>query len=111
MKLTDMLPQLDADALATVRINALRLVEHGNPKQKREASEALPLIEAEQTRRADAAPPKVAKSRAKAKKPTAKAAKDAEKELEVPEAVEADSDHEAVEAGADSQLSETGNLH
>ncbi|WP_181708160.1 hypothetical protein [Chthonobacter rhizosphaerae] len=65
MKILEMLPDLDSDALATMRINAIRLVEHGTVKQKQQATEALPLIEAEQGRRAEAGPAKP-KPRAKA---------------------------------------------
>jgi hypothetical protein len=68
MKIVDMLPQLDAEALATVRANAIRLSQRGTAKQQSQANEALPHIEAEQARRAEAAPPKTkTKSKAVAK--------------------------------------------
>lgn len=73
MKILDMLPHLDADALATVHINATRLVSGGSKKQQEQALTALPLIEAEQARRAELGPvkkvakPKVAKTETKKK--------------------------------------------
>lgn len=68
MKIIDMLPELDADALKTVHINAMRLVSTGSKTQKEQAQTALPLIEAEQARRAEMAPPKAKSTRAKVAK-------------------------------------------
>lgn len=62
MKIDEMLPGLDADGLKTMRANALRLSEHGNPKQKAAAQSALPLIDAETARRAELAPAPVRKT-------------------------------------------------
>lgn len=53
MKILDMLPSLDTDALATVHANATRLNEMGTVKQRQQASEVLPAIEAERARRAE----------------------------------------------------------
>ena len=72
MKVLEMMPQLDLGALATLHANALRLTEHGSAKQKEQASEALPLIEAEQARRAAEAPPKAKARKAAAPKKPAK---------------------------------------
>jgi hypothetical protein len=53
MKILEMLPSLDTDALATVHANATRLNEKGTVKQRQQASEVLPAIEAERARRAE----------------------------------------------------------
>lgn len=58
MKVLEMMPQLEPGALATLHANAVRLSQTGSDKQREAASEALPLIEAEQARRAAEAPPK-----------------------------------------------------
>lgn len=58
MKILDMLPQLDRAALATMHANATRLTQTGTPKQRQQATDALPLIEAEQAKRADEEPAK-----------------------------------------------------
>jgi hypothetical protein len=70
MKILEMLPQLDADALATVHANATRLADQGSPKQKAQAGDVLPLIEAEQARRVAEGQPKTKPK----PKPKAKAA-------------------------------------
>lgn len=62
MNIRDMIPTLDADALKTVRTNAMRLSTSGTPKQKDQARDALVLIDEEEARRREAlpaAPPKV----------------------------------------------------
>jgi hypothetical protein len=74
MKIIEMLPELDEKSLATVLANAVRLSQQGNPKQKEQALGALPLIEAEQTRRAELAPTPVRAKRAKASPTPAKSA-------------------------------------
>jgi len=51
MKIEEMLPRLDADAIATVRVNALRLISTGTSKQKDQANAALALIDTEMARR------------------------------------------------------------
>lgn len=88
MKILEMLPQLDADALATVHANATRLVDQGSPKQKAEATDVLPLIEAEQARRVAEGQPAKPKAKAKAApakaKPKAKARKAPVVEDDVP---------------------------
>lgn len=66
MNIHEMLPGLDAEGLATMRVNAVRLTARGTPKQKEQAEAALTLIAAEEERRAAEAPVKPA---AKAKRP------------------------------------------
>lgn len=67
MKIINMLPQLDAAALATVHANAVRLAADGTDKQRAEAGAVLPLIEAEQAKRVGEAGPKTVKARSKTK--------------------------------------------
>jgi len=68
MNIRDMIPGLDAEALKTVRINAIRLGISGTSKQKDQARDALVLIDEEEARRLAALPPAPPKSR---KKPVA----------------------------------------
>ena len=65
MKIAEMLPRLDAAALATVHANALRLTSAGTDKRHDEAVAALPLIEAEQARRASEGEPKTMRAKPK----------------------------------------------
>jgi hypothetical protein len=58
MNIIEMLPGLDAEALATVRVNAVRLSTNGTPKQKEQALAALGLIAEEESRREAEQPPK-----------------------------------------------------
>jgi len=95
MKILEMLPQLDADALATVHANALRLADQGSPKQKADASGVLPMIEAEQARRVAEGQPK-AKARPKPKAAAPVKVKSKSRRLpEVPDDVPADDDEMA----------------
>lgn len=66
MKILEMLPVLDGKALATVLSNAVRLAEAGTPKQREQARTVIPLVEAEQSRRAlaEPAPTRAVKPRA-----------------------------------------------
>ena len=96
MKILEMLPQLDADALATVHANALRLADQGSPKQKAEASDVLPMIEAEQARRvAEGQPKPKAKPKPKPKAVAARPKAKARRAVEVPDDVPADDDEMA----------------
>ena len=47
MAIIDIIPQLDDKELANLRANAVRLADSGAPKQKADAAELLPAIEAE----------------------------------------------------------------
>jgi hypothetical protein len=58
MALSDVIPRLSDKDLVNLRDNAERLVLSGVAKQQRDATEALPLINAEiATRKANAPPP------------------------------------------------------
>jgi hypothetical protein len=72
MKIIEMLPTLDAKALETVLANAIRLSTTGTPKQRDQARDALPLIEAERTRRADLVPAPTTPAKASRRKKVAK---------------------------------------
>ncbi|BBE71353.1 hypothetical protein [Oharaeibacter diazotrophicus] len=71
MKIAEMLPGLDAEALATVRVNAVRLITRGTPKQKEQANAALDLIDREVARREAEAPPAAPKAKRARKTPVA----------------------------------------
>lgn len=76
MKIHEMLPGLDSDALSTVHTNAIRLSTNGTPKQKEQALAALDLIAAEMSRReAELPPKKPAKAKRVVKETTAAAPK------------------------------------
>ena len=80
MSMAARLPTMaDAD-LASLRANAQRLFESGSAKQKTQAEELLPLVEAEVQARIAAKPPKKTpvKRVTKAKAKVAPAAEDAE---------------------------------
>lgn len=66
MKIVEMLPELDAAALATVHANALRLSSTGSDKQRAQADAVLPLIEAEQAKRGPTKPVRRAAPKARA---------------------------------------------
>lgn len=74
MKIHEMLPGLDSDALATVHTNAVRLSTNGTPKQKEQALAALDLIAAEMARREAELPPKKPAKAKRADKDTTAAA-------------------------------------
>ncbi len=97
MKIIDMLPQLDAAALATVHANALRLVSGGTDKQKAEAGAALPLIEAERAKRVGEAGPKTVRAKPKPKPKLAAKAKRRTVQTETEEEAEAEADLDEVE--------------
>ena len=66
--LADMIPAMSDPDLKALRANAARLSDSGSPTQMTAASEILPLIDAETTRRASAPAATVKKVRAPAKK-------------------------------------------
>lgn len=57
MAIADMIPSLEAKALATLRDNALRLQQTGTPRQRAEAEALMPAIDAELADRKAKAPP------------------------------------------------------
>lgn len=65
MNIRDKIPGLDADALKTVRTNAMRLGASGTPKQKDQARDVLILVDEEEARRREALPPAPPKTRRK----------------------------------------------
>lgn len=71
MKIAEMLPGLDTEALATVRVNAVRLTTTGTPKQQEQATAALDLIDQEVARREAEAPPPKPKAKRVRKTPAA----------------------------------------
>lgn len=66
--LAEKLPTMTDPDLATLRVNALRLVETGTVAQVRAADEILPLIQAEIAHRASLPSTAAPKKRAPAKK-------------------------------------------
>ena len=70
LPLAEMIPSMSSDDLSSLRTNAERLVQHGLPSQVIAASDIIPLIDDEQTRRAalpkPAAAPRVRTARKKA---------------------------------------------
>lgn len=56
MAIADMIPGLEAKALATLRENALRLQQTGTPRQRAEAEALMPAIDAELAERKAKAP-------------------------------------------------------
>lgn len=82
MSMAARLPTMaDAD-LASLRANALRLFETGSAKQKTQAEELIPLVEAEVQARIAAKPPKKAPVKRVAKPKVAKAAVTADEAAE-----------------------------
>ena len=71
MSMAARLPTMPDADLASLRANALRLFETGSAKQKTQAEELIPLVEAEVQARIAAKPPK--KSAAKPRVSKAKA--------------------------------------
>lgn len=69
-----MIPNISDKELETLRENAMRWSQTGAAKQKAQADELLPLIEAERAARAAAKPPPASRAR----KGVAKKLKDAE---------------------------------
>jgi hypothetical protein len=63
MAIIDIIPQLDDKELANLRANAVRLADSGAPKQKADAAELLPAIEAELAERLAKRPAKVRRSK------------------------------------------------
>ena len=57
MAIADMLPNMEAKDLASLRANAVRLGDAGPSKQQAASAELLPLIDAELAERAANAPP------------------------------------------------------
>ena len=66
--LADMIPKMTDADLKALRLNAVRLVEHGSTMQMTTAAEIIPLIDAEAAARIAAAPPPVKKAKAAPKK-------------------------------------------
>lgn len=66
--LADMIPKMSDADLKALRLNAVRLVEHGSTMQMTTAADIIPLIDAEAAARIAAAPPAVRKPKAPAKK-------------------------------------------
>ena len=66
--LADMIPAMSDPDLKALRANAVRLSETGSPARMTAASEILPLIDAENARRAASPAVAVKKPRAPAKK-------------------------------------------
>ena len=58
MAIIDIISQLDDTELANLKANAIRLADSGAPKQKADAAELLPAIEAELAERLARKPPK-----------------------------------------------------
>ncbi len=81
MAIIDIIPALDDQELANLKANAIRLEGAGTPKQKTDAAELMPLIEAELAERLARTPPKPKRAPPK-RKAAAKAEPEAEAESE-----------------------------
>ena len=85
--LRDRVPTMADDALASLRVNALRLKETGNAIQRNSATQLLPVVEAELADRKEkkkaSMPPKA--PRVSKKKPAAKAAAEKTTDEDQPE--------------------------
>jgi nucleoid-associated protein YgaU len=67
MAIADMIPDLNDQELANLRANACRLELAGTPRQKAQAAELTPLIEAELAVRIARKPPKAKRAAPKRK--------------------------------------------
>ncbi|HEX8233325.1 MAG TPA: hypothetical protein VF559_08280 [Caulobacteraceae bacterium] len=65
MSMSEMIPRMNDDQLATLRGNAVRLEQSGTGKQRTDAAELLPLIAAEVAERIARKPAPVKKARVK----------------------------------------------
>jgi hypothetical protein len=82
MTMAARLPTMPDADLASLRANAIRLFESGSAKQKTQAEELLPLVEAEVQARIAAKPPKKSAAKPRVSKAKAKPAAKVEEEAE-----------------------------
>jgi hypothetical protein len=74
MSMSEMIPRMNDDQLATLRGNAVRLEQSGTDRQRTDAAELLPLIAAEVAERIAKKPVPVKKPRVTKKAKAAEAA-------------------------------------